>query len=100
MEEMLRATLASYEKDLVAFTKALIAIPTENPPGLAYHACVDLLTQKLAQIGLAYTLLEVPAPTASSPRSAHPGSCLLGSYGPGEDLRYLSGHYAVGPAVG
>ena len=58
MEEMLRATLASYEKDLVAFTKALIAIPTENPPGAAYRACVELLTQKLAEIGLAYTLLE------------------------------------------
>ena len=43
MEQLLRAALAGYEKDLVAFTKALIAIPTENPPGLAYHACVDLL---------------------------------------------------------
>src|SRR5260370_15651089 len=99
MEEMLRATLAGYEKDLVAFTKALIAIPTENPPGLAYHACVDLLSQKLAEIGLDYTVLEVPAPTASSSRSADPGYCLLSSYGTGEDILYFHGHYDVVPAV-
>ncbi len=99
MEEMLRATIASYEEDLVAFTKALIAIPTENPPGLAYHACVDLLSEKLAEIGLDYTLLEVPAPTASSSRSADPGYCLLSSYGTGEDILYFHGHYDVVPAV-
>src|SRR5690348_9360479 len=96
MEQVLREALARYEDDLIAFTKALIAIPTENPPGVAYHACVDLLTQKLAEIGLAYTLLEVPAPTAS--RTAEPGYCLLSSYGTGENVLYFHGHYDVVPA--
>src|SRR5947208_14560021 len=99
MEEMLRAALASYEEDLVAFTKALIVIPTENPPGLAYHACVDLLTQKLAEIELDYTLLEVPAPTASFPRPAEAGYCVFSSYGTGQDMLYFHGHYDVVPAV-
>ena len=97
MEQALRTALASYEEDLIAFTKALIAIPTENPPGLGYRACVDLLAQKLAEIGLEYTLLEAPA-TSSSP-SAEPGYCLLSSYGTGEDMLYFHGHYDVVPAV-
>jgi len=100
MEQLLRATLASYEEDLIAFTKALIAIPTENPPGLGYCACVDLLAQKLAEIGLEYTLLEAPAPlSSSSSPSADPGYCLLSSYGTGEDILYFHGHYDVVPAV-
>lgn len=98
MEEVLRAALASYEEELIAFTKALIAIPTENPPGVAYHACVDLLAEKLAEIGLDYTLLEVPATPASPSRSADPGYCLLGSYGTGENILYFHGHYDVVPA--
>ena len=49
MEQVLRETLASYEEDLIAFSEALIAIPTENPPGVAYRACADLLAQKLAE---------------------------------------------------
>jgi len=38
MEQMLRETIATYEEELLAFTKALVAIPTENPPGVAYRA--------------------------------------------------------------
>ncbi len=95
MEQVLRETLASYEEDLIAFTKALITIPSENPPGVAYRACVDLLAQKLAEIGLEYTLLESSAPTASS---LEPGYCLLSSYGTGEDILYFHGHYDVVPA--
>jgi succinyl-diaminopimelate desuccinylase len=98
MEHMLRETLANYEKDLIAFTKALIAIPSENPPGIAYRACVDLLVQKLAEIGLEYTLLESTAPTTPSSQPSQPGYCLLSSYGTGENILYFHGHYDVVPA--
>ena len=57
MEQLLRETIARYEEDLLAFTTALVVIPTENPPGVAYRACSELIAQKLAQIGLEYTLL-------------------------------------------
>lgn len=97
MEQLLRETLASYEEDLIAFTKALVAIPTENPPGVAYRACSDLIAQKLAEIGLEYTLLESPAP-ASSSLSSDPGYCILSSYGTGEKTLYFHGHYDVVPA--
>ena len=98
MEQVLRETLSSYEEDLIAFTKALIAIPSENPPGVAYQACADLLTQKLAEIGLEYTLLESSATTAPSSQSSEPGYCLLSSYGTGENILYFHGHYDVVPA--
>src|SRR2546426_9489646 len=98
MEQVLRETLASYEEDLIAFTKALIAIPSENPPGVAYRACADLLAQKLAEIGLEYTLLESSAPAAPFSQSSEPGYCLLSSYGPGENILYFHGHYDVVPA--
>ncbi len=97
MEQMLRETIARYEEDLIAFTTALVAIPTENPPGRAYRACSDLIAQKLAEVGLAYTLLEIPAP-ASFSASADPGYCVLSSYGTGEPTLYFHGHYDVVPA--
>src|SRR5947209_5564872 len=99
MEQVLRETIAGYQEDLIAFTKALIAIPTENPPGVAYRACADLLTQKLAEIGLEYTLLETSDITAASSRSAEPGYCILSSYGTGENILYFHGHYDVVPAA-
>lgn len=61
MEDLLREAIAGYEAEMTEFTKSLIAIPTENPPGTAYRACVDLIAGKLAEIGLEPTLVEVPA---------------------------------------
>jgi succinyl-diaminopimelate desuccinylase len=97
MEQMLRETIATYEEELLAFTKALVAIPTENPPGVAYRACSELIAQKLAEIGLEYTLLKTPAPASSSP-STDPGYCVLSSHGTGEETLYFHGHYDVVPA--
>jgi succinyl-diaminopimelate desuccinylase len=97
MEQMLRETIATYEEELLAFTKALVSIPTENPPGVAYRACSELIAQKLTEIGLEYTLLEIPAPASSSP-SADPGYCVLSSYGAGDQTLYFHGHYDVVPA--
>jgi len=97
MEQMLRETIATYQEDLLAFTRALVAIPTENPPGVAYRACSELIAQKLAEIGLEYTLLETPAPASSSP-STDPGYCILSFYGTGEQTLYFHGHYDVVPA--
>ena len=97
MEQLLRETIATYAEDLLALTTALVAIHTENPPGRAYRACAELITEKLTQIGLASTLLEVPAP-ASSSRASEPGYCILSSYGMGAPTLYFHGHYDVVPA--
>jgi succinyl-diaminopimelate desuccinylase len=97
MEQMLQETIATYQEDLLAFTKALVTIPTENPPGVAYRACSELIAQKLAEIGLEYTLFETPAPASYSP-STDPGYCVLSSHGTGEQTLYFHGHYDVVPA--
>lgn len=97
MEHALRAIIAQHQESWIDFTKTLIEIPTENPPGVAYRTCVDLLAQKLADLGLAYTLLEAPTPSSSRSLS-DPGYCLLSSYGVGERTLYFHGHYDVVPA--
>lgn len=97
MEHTFRFIIAEHQQSWIDFTKALIEIPTENPPGAGYRACADLLAHKLAELGLAYTLLEVPAPSSAHP-SSEPGYCLLSSYGVGEHTLYFHGHYDVVPA--
>lgn len=97
MEHTLRTIINEHQESWIDFTKALIEIPTENPPGVAYRACVDLLAHKLTELGLEYTLLEAPA-ASSSHASSEPGYCLLSSYGVGEKTLYFHGHYDVVPA--
>ncbi len=101
MEAQLRQAIARDEAEMAEFTKRLIEIPTENPPGTAYRACVDLIAGKLAEIGLECTLVEVAADRAGAAprdREGTPGYCLLSSYGAGEDVLYFHGHYDVVPA--
>jgi succinyl-diaminopimelate desuccinylase len=100
MEQALRASIAEHQESMIDLTKALIEIPTENPPGVAYRACVDILAHAIDEIGLDYTLLEVLAPTSSysSHASPDPGYCLLSSYGAGQQTLYFHGHYDVVPA--
>ncbi|QBD74875.1 ArgE/DapE family deacylase [Ktedonosporobacter rubrisoli] len=95
MQQALRAIIAEHQESWIDFTKALIEIPSENPPGVAYRACVDLLAARLADLGLEYTLLEA---STSSQSPAEPGYCLLSSYGQGEKTLYFHGHYDVVPA--
>lgn len=89
-EGFLRQAITTHEAETIELTKRLIAIPTENPPGAAYRACVDLIAGKLAEIGLESTVLDVPAEP--------PGYCLLSSYGSGTEALYFHGHYDVVPA--
>src|SRR5262249_45091804 len=53
LDATLRQELAdaahAYRDDMIALTEALVAVPTENPPGVHYEACIDILTLKLAE---------------------------------------------------
>jgi acetylornithine deacetylase/succinyl-diaminopimelate desuccinylase-like protein len=89
--------IASYRDEILDFTKVLVAIPTENPPGASYLACVEAIANKLREIGLDATVLEVPDAGEPS-RKAHPCYCLLSFYGKGERTLYFHGHYDVVPA--
>jgi succinyl-diaminopimelate desuccinylase len=69
---------------MLELTTELIAVPTENPPGNNYKQAVDLLCQRLRELGFTETRVE--------------GDCVLSFVGEGERTLYFSGHYDVVPA--
>jgi acetylornithine deacetylase/succinyl-diaminopimelate desuccinylase family protein len=124
----LRAAAAARRDTLIAFTRDLVAIATENPPGRLYRDCVERIAAELRTFGATPRILEVPRgdaggggsaggrgnrgggltaagkiagiPGASEYESAaHPRYCLLAELGPGGPAFYLHGHYDVVPAT-
>jgi len=80
--------------EIVEFTSKLVSIPTENPPGRAYKECIQVIAEKLAEIGITHEIIEVPS-TSDNP---YPRYCLLAFWGKGEKTLYFHGHYDVVPA--
>ncbi len=72
------------EEAMLDFTKRLIAIPSENPPGNHYEECVRILIEELNRLGFDDIRRE--------------GACVLASVGSGTRTLYFSGHYDVVPA--
>jgi acetylornithine deacetylase/succinyl-diaminopimelate desuccinylase family protein len=77
-------TIAADRDAMVELTRELIAIPTENPPGVRYDDAVALLTARLHALGFEDTRVE--------------GDCVLSFVGTGSPTLYFSGHYDVVPA--
>ena len=84
--------LRQRESEMAALLADLVAIPTENPPGKNYRACVDFLESQLRQVGLDCERL---GPGASRDDAANAHESLLASYGSGERALYFHGHYDV-----
>src|SRR4051812_48641853 len=63
---------------------ALVAIPSENPPGVERDRCAALLCDAMDRLGLAAALVD--------------GPCVRGSVGDGDGLVYFHGHFDVVPA--
>ena len=84
MSDALVEAVARDRDAMVDLTRDLIAIPTENPPGMSYHDAIELLTTRLRALGFDDTRVE--------------GDCVLCFVGSGTRTLYLSGHYDVVPA--
>jgi succinyl-diaminopimelate desuccinylase len=54
-EDALLASIEDRREELVAFTRALIRIPSVNPPGENYRDCAELLGDRLAARGFEVT---------------------------------------------
>ena len=72
------------EPAMLELTKRLIAIPSENPPGVCYEECAHALLDELESLGFDDVRRE--------------GACVLASAGTGPRTLYFSGHYDVVPA--
>ena len=82
--DTLTETLAADRDGMVDFTRDLIAIPTENPPGMHYHDALALLRSRLQALGFDDTRIE--------------NDCVVSFAGRGARTLYFSGHYDVVPA--
>jgi succinyl-diaminopimelate desuccinylase len=81
--------LRHQEDEMAALLADLVAIPTENPPGKNYRACVDFLENHLRQAGLD---CERWGPGVSRNDAANSPESLLATYGSGEPALYFHGH--------
>ena len=87
MKNKIISKIASFEDEILAFTRALVAVRTENPPGAFYGDCIKVIGNELRKIGLDFTVIEVPHPkkqiaTASDEDGgSYPRYCLLSYYG-------------------
>jgi acetylornithine deacetylase/succinyl-diaminopimelate desuccinylase family protein len=94
--QTLKKQVRALHKEILGFTRGLIRIATENPPGTKYKECIELIAQRLKRFGLQTKVVRVRAPGVG----AQPRYCLLASYGKGKRTVYFHGHYDVVPAVG
>lgn len=96
--ERLLAWLEPREEEMTSMLTELVSVPTENPPGMNYQACADLLQRKLSQAGLNCERHEFPAIQAATAASHEPAASLAASSGTGARTLYFHGHYDVVPA--
>jgi succinyl-diaminopimelate desuccinylase len=111
--EQIQCAIGAYRDEIAAFTKTLVAIPTENPPGRAYAACTQVIANKLRHLGFEPEVRTVPTQgkadfsSPSAPRNDSSGVFLRGGterywvrsfFGEGERTLYFHGHYDVVPA--
>lgn len=105
MKRQILQKIASYRSEMLRFTKELISIKTENPPGFGYQKCMKVIASKLKEVGLKSEIIEVPVDanpkggTAPPKEKYHPRYCLLSFYGEGERILYFHGHCDVVPAA-
>jgi len=92
----------AHTDEMASLIAALVAIPTENPPGNNYGKCADVLEARLREAGLVCERFEVDdeaAPSQTQGASARTGAaCLLASHAGGQRALYFHGHYDVVPA--
>jgi succinyl-diaminopimelate desuccinylase len=86
------------ERESIDFTKKLIKVATENPPGRHYKKCIEVIAEKLTEIGLECNTIEVPHGGTGSGEDQLPRFCLLSYFGNGQKTIYFHGHYDVVPA--
>jgi succinyl-diaminopimelate desuccinylase len=81
--------------DIVEFTRALVRVPTVNPPGDCYADCAELIARRLAALG--YDVQTLPATGLPEHTPDHPRLNVVGTLGMGQPVLHFNGHYDVVP---
>jgi succinyl-diaminopimelate desuccinylase len=79
----LRAAVTAHRDAMLRFTRDLVAIPSENPPGRCHPEAVARIRAELDALGFPHQQI---------------GDCLLSFVGKGRRTLYFTGHYDVVPA--
>ncbi len=77
---------------IVRTLSELISIPTENPPGKSYEACVAAMGRFLSERKIAFDIIKADGDTE------FPRFSILGSTECGDPVLHFHGHYDVVPA--
>ena len=93
--DVILSWLREREDEMAALLGEVVSVPTENPPGKNYRACVDLLENRLRKASLRCERFVSGVPTDDA---LEPPECLLATYGSGKRAIYFHGHYDVVPA--
>jgi acetylornithine deacetylase/succinyl-diaminopimelate desuccinylase-like protein len=91
LHAQIRRTIDGERDAMRDLLTALVAIPTENPPGRSYEPCVALLEAALERAGLEHRRVAIPGVAPE----AYAIEAWLGPPGP---ALVLHGHYDVVPA--
>lgn len=88
----LEQSLESHKNAILVFTRDLIRIASENPPGNHYGECVERIRAEMDRLGLPVQVHEAPG------FPGRPRYNLLSFFGNGNRTLYFHGHYDVVPA--
>ena len=85
--------LDGHADEMASLLEALVAVPTENPPGRELGRCAAILRDAMDRLGVATELIELgPSGALEAP------AIVRGSVGSGPSLVYFHGHFDVVPA--
>ena len=93
----LDSCVRQFRSEMIDFTKELVAIASENPPGVSYAECVGAIRSRLRALDLPCETIAYRSRTGPRDRS---GAAIVTSHvGSGARALYFSGHYDVVPMI-
>ncbi|MFB9682190.1 M20/M25/M40 family metallo-hydrolase [Streptosporangium vulgare] len=88
------AWLDERAEEMAGLLERLVAVGSENPPGLALGRCARVLREAMDRLGLSPEIIELADPSGELEEP-----CLVrGTAGDGDGLVYFHGHFDVVPA--
>src|SRR5262249_26041211 len=93
----LDSCVRGFRADMVDFTRELVDVASENPPGLGYRECTRVIESRLRAVGLNARRVRFRARRGTRDDSG--AAIILSSVGSGGPTLYFSGHYDVVPVT-